>query len=110
VTAVAEAPLPYPGQEECLDQEECPNQEDSTTHEAVDSTPEPAPEATENDEAYDQDSLAPSEPKPQSTKSVVTTAASKPCPDELRDQHFDYTKLMRRHNRPNSLPPIRWYR
>ena len=99
VNAVAEAPLPYPGQE------------------AVASTDEPAPvaacesisESTANAQAYGEDSIHVPEPAPEPAPSSVTPAAPKPCPDEPRNQHFDYTQLVPRH-KSSALPPIRWHR
>lgn len=91
VSAVAEAPLPYPGQEE------------------VAPTPAPNTFPTTNDQAYDQDSITTEEPEQEPTTSVVTSAAPTACQDEPRNQHFDYTQLMRRH-KSSALPPIRWHR
>lgn len=100
VSAVAEAPLPYPGQEEVAPTDE--------------PTPAPATESTavptNNDQEYRQDSITAVEPEPEPPTSAVTPAAPKPCLDEPRNQHFDYTQLVRRHNRPSALPPIRWHR
>ena len=96
VSEVAEAPLPYPGQEEVAPTP------------ASTSTPIAAPIV--NDQAYDDDSMNASEPEPEPVTSAATPAAPKACPDEPRNQHFDYTQLARRHKQPSALPPIRWHR
>lgn len=98
VSAVAEAPLPYPGQEEVA--------------------PTPAPiaaptdnnQASDNAQAYSEDSMDAPESEPEQTTSAVTPAAPMACPDEPRNQHFDYTQLVPRHKRNSALPPIRWHR
>lgn len=89
VTAVDDAPLAYPGAEV---------------------VPDPSP--VTNDQAYDQDSSARSEPVEVVTQSAPTPAPPPPCDEPPQNYHFDYTVLARRHKSPppGQLPPIRWHR
>lgn len=89
VTAVDDAPLSYPGAE-------------------VVSETSPVT----NDQAYDQDSSAPSEPEEVVAQSTPTPAPSSTCDERPPVHHFDYTAVARRHKSPppGQLPPIRWYR